>query len=127
MSDPSIFPATVEFDRIAPTISVKDIDRAVAFYTSKLGMRKTFENGSPVGFVILKKDKAQIHLTLCTTHSPQIHNVAHLIVNDVNTLYNHLCESGVNIIKGLRDQEYGLRDFIIADPDGNRIDIGQPI
>jgi hypothetical protein len=30
-------------------------------------------------------------------------------------------------IKGLRDQPYGLRDFIIADPDGNRIDVGQPI
>ena len=125
MSDQSI--PQIEFGRAAPTIPVKDMDRAVAFYTSKLGMRKTFENGSPVGFVILLKDKAEFHLTLCKTHSPPTHNVTHLIVSDANALYNHLNESGVRIIKGLRDQEYGLRDFIISDPDGNRIDIGQPI
>ena len=126
MSAPPTFPDTVEFGRAAPTIPVKDIDRAVAFYTSKLGMRKTFENGSPVGFVILLKDKTEIHLTRCPNHTPQTYNVMHLIVSDADTLYNYLNESGVKIVKGLRDQEYGLRDFIVADPDGNRIDIGQP-
>ena len=29
------------------------------------------------------------------------------------------------IVKGLRDAGYGLRGFVMADPDGNRIDVGQ--
>jgi hypothetical protein len=33
----------------------------------------------------------------------------------------------VRIIKDIRDADYGLRTFVLADPDGNRIDIGQPL
>ena len=127
MGDSSNFPNSVELGRMTPCISVSNIEESVAFYTSMLGMRKTFENGNPVGFVIMKKDRAELHLSLCRDKKPQIHNVAHLKVSDANALYNHLSNSGVRIVKGLRDQQYGLRDFVIADPDGNRIDIGQPL
>jgi catechol 2,3-dioxygenase-like lactoylglutathione lyase family enzyme len=118
---------SIEFGRIAPTLPVTDIDRAVAFYTQKLGMRQTFANGDPVGFVILQKDKAEIHLSLSPDHVASTRNLAHLIVSDAQTLHDYLDASGARIIKGLRDQKYGLRDFIVADPDGNRIDIGQPL
>lgn len=33
----------------------------------------------------------------------------------------------VCIVKGLRDTDFGLRCFVFADPDGNRIDVGEPI
>jgi catechol 2,3-dioxygenase-like lactoylglutathione lyase family enzyme len=32
----------------------------------------------------------------------------------------------VRIIKSLRDKDYGQRAFVFADPDGNRIDVGEP-
>ncbi|MBT6149889.1 MAG: VOC family protein [Gemmatimonadetes bacterium] len=116
----------VTFGRTAPTLRVSDMDRAVEFYCGVLGMKKTFENGSPVGFVILARDKAEIHLSLAPGHKGSTANVLHLIVEDATTLHDHLDANGTRIIKGLRDQEYGLRDFIFADPDGNRIDVGQP-
>jgi catechol 2,3-dioxygenase-like lactoylglutathione lyase family enzyme len=28
-------------------------------------------------------------------------------------------------VKGVRDHEFGLRAFVFADPDGNRIDVGE--
>jgi len=31
------------------------------------------------------------------------------------------------IIKGIQDKDYGLRAFVFADPDGNRIDVGQAL
>ena len=34
---------------------------------------------------------------------------------------------GLRIIKSLQDKEYGLKAFVFADPDGNRIDVGQQI
>ena len=34
--------------------------------------------------------------------------------------------AGVPIIKAIADKDYGMRAFAIADPDGNRTDIGQP-
>lgn len=117
----------VEFGRVAPGIPVTDVQRAVDFYTLVLGMKKTFENGNPVGFVILEKDRAEIHLTLKKDHIATDRNVAHLMVSDAAALCDHLEHSGARIIKGIRDADYGLRQFVFSDPDGNRIDVGQEL
>ena len=114
-----------EFGRIAATITVTDIQRALQFYIDVLGMKKTFENGDPVGFVILERDAAELHITLSKSHRGSDRNVAHLLVADATTVYDHLVAHDVRIIKGIRDAEYGLRNFVFADPDGNRIDVGQ--
>lgn len=117
----------VRFGRLAPTVPVADIDRSVAFYTDVLGFQKVFENGSPVGFVILEKDAAELHLTLTRGHKGEVHNVAHLMVEDASALYDHLERNKVRIIKAIRDADFGLRCFVFADPDGNRIDVGQDL
>jgi catechol 2,3-dioxygenase-like lactoylglutathione lyase family enzyme len=115
----------INFGRAAPNIPVSDITKSVDFYVTKLGMRKTFENGNPVGFVILRRDDAEIHLSLDKQNTGALRNVAHVIVSNARALYEELEAAGVRIVKGLRDQEYGLRDFVISDIDGNRIDVGE--
>ena len=116
---------SVAFGRIAAAIPVSDISQALDFYQAILGMSVTFTNGEPVGFVILKRDVAELHLTLVKGHKGGSHNTAHLMVADAAGLHHHLVSNGVRIIKGLRDADYGLRGFVFADPDGNRIDVGQ--
>src|SRR4051794_40960800 len=119
-------PATVRLGRVAPCIPVSDVARAVAFYESVFGLRKTFENGDPVGFVVMKGDDAEVHLTLVKDHRGATHNVMHVIVDGAEELYRR-CEAaeGARIIKRLRDAPWGMRTFVVADPDGNRIDVGQ--
>ncbi len=117
----------IAFGRIASTLAVRDLPRALAFYVGVLQMSVTFENGDPVGFVILERGAAELHLTVARDHRASRHNVAHLLVSDATALYDHLAEHGVRIVKGLRDADYGLRGFVFADPDGNRIDVGQPL
>lgn len=115
----------VAFGRIACAIPVSDISRALDFYQGILGMSVTFANGDPAGFVILQRDAAELHLTLVKGHKSGSHNAAHLMVADAVGLHDHLVSNGVRIVKGLRDANYGLRGFVFADPDGNRIDVGQ--
>lgn len=117
----------VRFGRIAAMLPVKDISKAYDFYSKVLGFNKTFENGSPVGFMILKRDAAELHLTLQPRHKAADFNVAHLMVDDVDTLHDICQKAGLRIIKSLKDKDYGLRAFVFEDPDGNRIDVGQPI
>ncbi len=117
----------VRFGRIAPCVSVTNIARAMAFYTTVLGFEKVFENGDPVGFVILEKDAAELHLSLDKKHTATVQNVAHLMVDDANALYAHCEIHNVKIIKAIRDADFGLRCFVFADPDGNRIDVGQDL
>jgi catechol 2,3-dioxygenase-like lactoylglutathione lyase family enzyme len=63
MSDNEHLPGIV-FGRIASTVAVRDLPRALGFYVGVLGMRVTFENGDPVGFAILRRDAAN-----CTSQS----------------------------------------------------------
>ena len=118
---------TVKFGRVAPGIMVRDLQAAIDFYCGILGFEKTFENGDPVGFVILEKDAAELHLNLSKTHKASVQNVAHLMVSDAGALYEHCIAHEVRIIKALRDHDFGLKAFVLADPDGNRIDVGEAI
>jgi catechol 2,3-dioxygenase-like lactoylglutathione lyase family enzyme len=117
--------AGITFGRFAAAVPVSDIAQALAFYQDILGMSVTFTNGDPTGFVILRRDAAELHLTLVRGHRAGLHNVAHLMVTDATALHDHLVASGARIVKGLRDADNGLRGFVMADPDGNRIDVGQ--
>ena len=117
----------VRFGRIAVMLPVKDMDRAHDFYTGAFGFTKTFQNGSPVGFMILKRDQAELHLTLQPGHKAAHFNVAHMMVADVDAVHAICQRHGLRIIKGLQDKDYGLRAFVFEDPDGNRIDVGQAI
>ncbi|MCA1865016.1 VOC family protein [Agrobacterium genomosp. 3] len=117
----------IRFGRIAAMLPVRNIEKAHDFYVGVLGFTKTFENGNPVGFMILKQGSAELHLTLQPTHKAAPFNVAHMMVSDVDALHA-ICKShGLRIIKGLQDKDYGLRAFVFEDPDGNRIDVGQVI
>jgi uncharacterized glyoxalase superfamily protein PhnB len=51
--------------------------------------------------------------------------VLHLIVSDVAAVAARCTAAGMRIVKVLRDQDYGQRAFVVADPDGNRLDIGE--
>ena len=108
-------------------VPVADIEHALLFYCSIFGFKKVFENGDPVGFVILKKDAAKLHLTLNRQHKATTENVAHMMVSDATALYDRMARHKVRIVKGLRDADFGLRCFVFADPDGNRIVVGEPI
>jgi catechol 2,3-dioxygenase-like lactoylglutathione lyase family enzyme len=117
----------VRFGRIAAMLPVKDMGKAYDFYVNVLGFQKTFENGNPVGFLVLKRDAGELHLTLQKNHKAADFNVAHLLVDDVDALHARCKQSGMRIIKSLQDKDYGLRAFVFEDPDGNRIDVGQVI
>ncbi|MDH4390467.1 MAG: VOC family protein [Aquabacterium sp.] len=122
---PAAPPFGLAYGRIAAQVCVADLPRALAFYVGVLGFDTVFENGEPVAFVILEKQGAELHLQLDPQHRASTHNVAHLMVNDAAALHGHLVAHGTPIVKALRDADYGLRTFVLADPDGNRIDVGQ--
>jgi catechol 2,3-dioxygenase-like lactoylglutathione lyase family enzyme len=87
----------IRFGRIAAMLPVKDINKAHDFYTKVMGFEKTFQNGNPVGFMILKRDQAELHLTLQPGHEAANFNVAHLMVDDVDALHA-ICQR-----QGLKD------------------------
>ncbi|MCP1669990.1 VOC family protein [Kerstersia gyiorum] len=80
--NPSII-QSITFVRTAPCLPVRNIQAALAFYSGVLGFQKTFENGDPVGFVVLKKDAAEIHLSQNREHLATRMNALHMFVDDI--------------------------------------------
>lgn len=70
---------------------------------------------------------AELHLTLQPGYKAAPFNVAHMMVDNVDALHAICKQHGLRIIKRLQNKDYGLRAFVFEDPDGNRIDVGQPI
>jgi len=116
-----------ELGRVAAMLPVHDIQRAHDLYCAVFGFAKVFENGDPVGFMILQKDKAELHLSLQPDHKSPHFNVAHMLVSDADAVHAACLANGMRIIKRLQDKDYGLRAFVFEDPFGNRIDVGQPM
>lgn len=117
----------VRFGRIAATLPVSDIAAAAQLYTSVFGFESVFENGNPTGFMILRKDDAELHLTLQKDHKPAKFNVAHMLASDAEAVYQLCQANGLRVIKRIQDKDYGMRAFVFADHDGNRIDVGEAL
>jgi uncharacterized glyoxalase superfamily protein PhnB len=60
-------------------------------------------------------------------------NVMHLLVEaGVDDIYVRCAAaatgpSGTRIVSAIRNAPWKMRTFVVADPDGNRIDVGQPL
>ena len=115
----------LKLGRVAAILPVKDIEASYIALRDHFGFEKVFENGDPVGFMILRKDAAEVQLSLQKDHKPSAFNVAHILVSDATEAYDRCQSHGFRIIRRLQDKDYGLRAFVFADRDGNRIDVGE--
>ena len=48
-------------------------------------------------------------------------------VQNAAAVWKRLRSEDVTGLEPLQDQDYGLREFVITDPDGNRIRVGSPL
>ena len=113
------------FGRIAPTLPVTDIERALQFYRDLLGFEVQFTNGEPVSFAVVKQGGAELHLEVQPGKTGSLH--AHLMVDDLDLVYERLQHAGAAIRQPPKVQPWGLRDIVVADPDGNTFEIAQVV
>jgi catechol 2,3-dioxygenase-like lactoylglutathione lyase family enzyme len=113
------------FGRVAPSIPVADIQRAIQFYRDVLGFKVSFTNGEPVSFAVMSQGGAELHLGVQPGKAGSSH--AHILVDDLDAVYQRLVRTGATVRQAPQVQEWGLRDIVIADPDGNTFEIAEPV
>ena len=111
------------FGRVASAIPVAELERALRFYRDILGFAVSFTNGDPVSFAVINQGGAQLHLCVQPLKAGSSH--AHLMVDDVNAVYEQLVREGATVRQAPKLQPWGLRDIVIADPDGNTFEIAE--
>lgn len=105
-------------ERLAPVLRVRDADAAVAWY-ARLGFARQWEHRFAPDlprYVSIARPGMEIHLS---EHAGDARpgTLVYLYVDDVDALAA-AC-GGVEV----GSQDWG-RDFVVTDPDGNRIRIG---
>jgi catechol 2,3-dioxygenase-like lactoylglutathione lyase family enzyme len=113
----------VAFGRVTPTVYVHDMRRSLQFYCDILGFSVVFANGSPVSFAVLGQDDARIHLSVRPEGAGSCH--AHIMLTDLDSLYDKLIGAGVIVRQPPKVQPWGLRDIVAADPDGNTFEFAE--
>ena len=113
----------VRYLSFRPNLAVRDVAVSSAFYRDVLGLEvvAAFEDGS---FALLKRDGAELALVRNATPSQQ---GAYLYVQGLDALHARCVAHGARIVNGLTAHPWGLRDFVVADPDGHWIAIGERI
>ncbi len=120
-----------ELALVAPELFVPNVDEAVRFYCDRLGFRLL--RADPA-FAIVMLGEAVVMLAHESLYPPiapeERRGVAldvRLVVPDVDAMHGRCREQGVSIVHDIADREYGLRDFIIQDPNGFRLRFASPL
>jgi len=105
--------------------TVKDVVESAAYYRDKLGFDLAFEWGKPTYYVGLCAGEVSLHLVAASrAPRPPGHGAVNIFVDDVDGLHAELKKRGAKVLKEPKDYDYGLRDFDVADLDGNMIFFG---
>lgn len=109
----------------ATVMTVADIPASTAYYRDKLGFDVTFEYGNPSFYVCLCSGDVDLHLVAASEGKRLPGNGAVCIfVDDVDALHAELVQRGAKVLKAPKDYDYGMREFDVADLDGNKIFFG---
>lgn len=110
----------------ATTFHVADVEASLSYYISVLGFYERFRYGEYAG---VENGTVQIHLAGpgATNKRDAGQSGVYIFVDECDAYYAEITAKGAKTQTPPQDQEYGMRDFIIEDLDGNLIGIGKKL
>jgi len=117
------------FEAAIPVLRVQSSQAAEQFYCRGLGF--TLLSSWPAAgaprdprYLILTRDAARLHVHSFPAAGAG-GGAVYVFVADVDALYRELLSRGVPVAAPPVDQEWGVREIVVRDPDGNVVTFGQ--
>ena len=113
------------FRQTHPILGTRDMRRAIAFYTQKLGFRLAFGGGAEEpdaehpNYVGYRRDGVELHMQFQYPHEMGTIRLRFL-VEDPDALFNEYRQRGVECHE-VSDTSWGTREFALYDPDRNAL------
>jgi predicted enzyme related to lactoylglutathione lyase len=114
----------------AHVLAVRDIDLSARYFSEVLGFALEWPDGQD--WRLVRRDGVRVMLGKCPDATPAAETgphswFAYLNVDDVDKLHSEFVTSGAVILQPPINRPYGMRELVIATPDGHRIVFGQDI
>ncbi|MER6996543.1 VOC family protein [Streptomyces sp. NPDC000410] len=123
-------------EKTIPMLPCQTIQPVVDFYTA-LGFETTFLQKSPYPYAIVQRGPVELQFFGMKRYDPaESYSGCYILTDDVDGLYEtfraglkeaygRIPNRGLPRIGPLKNMSYGVRQFVMADPGGNSIRIGQ--
>ena len=109
----------------ATVLHVTDLERSLGFYLETLGFTEVFRYGAEYAGV--EHGEVKIHLSTNNVRTPPGAGQIYIFVDAVDAYHAEIIQRGGVPLAEPADWPYGMRDFDIADPDGNLLAFGAEI
>jgi predicted enzyme related to lactoylglutathione lyase len=106
-----------------PNLPVADIDAARGFYADYLGLSVEEMNLGWVARFASPDGRASVQLVTRDATSPVDSVMSVQVGDDVDEAYAEAQRRGYEIVHPLTEEPWGLRRFLVRDPDGNVINV----
>ena len=111
-------------------LAVPNLQFSAEYYRDILGF--TIQDLGDPGWRLYVRDDCRIMAGECPDAIPPDKLGDHsyygyLVVNDAQSYYEEVKSKGAEILKAIRDEPWGMREFAIRTSDGHRIMIGQDL
>lgn len=125
-------------NRSIPILPCRSIDDQLAFYEA-IGFEVTYRQKAPNVFAAVRRGPIELQFFTMKGYEPaNSYSTCYVLTADVDRLYAEFRDGlkrtlgrvpsrGIPRIGALNDMSYGVRQFVMTDPGGNMIRIGQPI
>jgi predicted enzyme related to lactoylglutathione lyase len=123
-------PPGARFESIMPEMPVRNLSASVEFYTKVLGFRLEHLHGDE--YAVMQREGARIGLKRAEPPDiPAGTGRLYAFVRGSEELFASveaaIGSAGGKLIEALAPRPYGLKDFAISDPDGNRLGFGEDL
>jgi predicted enzyme related to lactoylglutathione lyase len=123
-------PPATRFESIMPEMPVRNLSAAVEFYTKVLGFRLEHLHGDE--YAVMRRESARIGLKRAEPPDvPAGIGRLYAFLTGIDEFFALVQASidaaGGKLVETLAPRPYGLKDFAILDPDGNRLGFGEDL
>ena len=109
---------------VMPHLPVSDLERSISYYQEALGFQLAWRTVDGNLAALASGEIEMLLLTPWMGDSPLPTLSAYVYVEDPDALYADYQQAGADVVEPVATR-YGMRDFVVRDPDGHRFTLGR--
>ena len=118
--------AKTRLDCIMPEMPVRNLSAAVEFYTRVLGFRMELLHDNE--YALMSRDGCRLGLSRKAAGAAVgTARFYALVAAGLDEYYEQVTAAGAKVVESLERRPYGMKDFLVVDPDGNHLAFGASI